>query len=280
MKTTCKILIVTGLFLALGIISCNKDEKDPSTLSLDNTEVTGNVGDNFTVKVTTTGDEITTVKVTKFLDGTADADFTTVSGTIVNATYEYSGTIVDGDEDAGALRYTFTGYNAAGATVDAADLTVTVTLAGVALLTKYDWKKVDEIWGKYGSVVDDYLLDDVNRFHKNYSWEFDWGDVLSPDQLETINQYCAWKTTGTSSNVTTLSLIKFGFFATNPTIIEYTVDKLDAENLWISYKNFDFGEEVVIVEKFVAIPKAPTFTPYRGKTASDYTWATCTPGSY
>jgi hypothetical protein len=282
MKTTNKILTVVGLCIALGFASCNKDEKDPSTLSLDKTTVAGNVGDNFTVTVTTAGDEITTVKVTKFLDGTADAGFTTVTGTITNATYEYSGTIVEGDED-GALVYTFTGYNGAGTQVDAADLTITVTLTGVPLLTKYDWRKVDEIWGEqYGSVIESsqYLLDDVNRFNKNYSWEFDWGDVLSAGELETINQYCAWKTTGTTSNVETLSLIKFGFLATDPTITEYTVDKLDAENLWISYNNYDFGEEVRITEKFVAVSKSPTFTPYRGKTASDYTWATCTPGSY
>jgi hypothetical protein len=278
MKTTNKILTVMGLCIALGFVSCNKDSEDPSTLSLDRTEVAGNVGDNFTVRVTATGDEITTVKVTKLKNGAPDASFTTVTGTITNATYEYSGMIVEGDED-GALVYTFTGYNGAGTQVDAVDLTVTVTLAGVALLTKYDWKKVDEIWGEeYGSVVGDYQLDDVNRFNKNYSWEFDWGDILSSGQLETINQYCAWKTTGTTSNVETLSLIKFGFGATEPTITEYTVDKLDAENLWISYYEPFF--DVDITEKFVAVPKSPTFTPYRGQTASNYNWGTCTPGSY
>jgi hypothetical protein len=279
MKPTNKILIVMGLCLALGFVSCDKDSEDSSTLSLDRTEVSGNVGDDFTVKVTTTGDEITTVKVTKLKNGTPDAAFTTVSGTIVSSTYEYAGAIVDGDEDAGSLIYTFAGYNAAGTQIDAADLTVTVTLAGVAILTKYDWKKVDEIWGEeYGSVVEDYQLDDVNRFNKDYSWQFDWGDILSSGQLETLNQYCAWKTTGTASNVETLSLIKFGFLATDPTITTYTVDKLDAENLWISYYEPFF--EVDITEKFVAVPKAPTFTPYRGQPAENYTWATCTPGSY
>jgi hypothetical protein len=280
MKTTCKILIVTGLFLALGIISCNKDEKDPSTLSLNNTEVTGNVGDNFTVKVTTTGDEITTVKVTKFLDGTADADFTPVTASISNSAYDYAGSIAPSDVLAGAVLYTFTGYNAAGAEVDAADLTVTINLTGTALLLKYDWRRTSRLitWPALGleevEDIKDPEKEYIYRFNPDYSWQFDWGSTAPA--LPSI--YCAWKPISSATNpVDSLILVRYD--ANDERSDEAgKVTKLTKDELWIKIytEAWDLTEE----QKYVAVAKSPNFKPYGGADPGDYVSQNCNPGSY
>lgn len=280
MKTTSKILTVMGLCFALGFVSCNKDSKDPSTLSLDQTTITGNVGDNFTVKVTTTGDEITIVKVTKFLDGIADADFAVVTGSINGSSYEYIGSIALNDVSAGAVLYTFTGYDAGGTQVDAADLTVTINLTGVALLLKYDWRRTNRIitWPALGiedlDDIKDYEKEYVYRFNSDYSWQFDWGTTIPA--LPSI--YCAWKTISNNDNpVDSLVLIRYNVDDERSDEVG-KVTRLTRDELWIKIytEAWDLTEE----QKYVAIAKSPNFTPYRGADPADYMSQNCTPGSY
>lgn len=269
-----------GLCLALGFVSCNKDDKDPSTLSLDRTEVTGNVGENFTVKVTTTGDEITTVKVTKFLDGTADANFTTVSGSINGSSYEYVGNIASNDVLAGAVLYTFTGYNAAGTQVDAADLTVTINLTGTALLLKYDWKRTSRLvtWPLLGmdevEDIKDPEKEYIYRFNPDYSWQFDWGSTI-PDFPSV---YCAWKPISSATNpVDSLVLVRYNLNDERSDEVG-KITRLTRDELWIKIytEAWDLTEE----QKYVAIAKSPNFTPYRGVDPAEYASQNCNPGSY
>jgi hypothetical protein len=285
MKTTSKILIVMGLCFALGFVSCKKDSKDPSTISLDRTEVTGNVSDNFTVRVTTTGDEITTVKVTKFLDGKADANFAPVT----LSSYEYVGSITLNDASAGAVLYTFTGYDAAGTQIDAADLTITVNLTGVALLLKYDWQRTNRIIVSWPCLADyegeqisegSPELEYVQRFNSDYSYQFDWGNTI-PD-IPSI--YCAWtvKLNQTDdSKVDSLIIVKYDL-SDERKDDRFKVTKLTSSELWLETST-DFICDLVEEQRYKAIPKSPNFTPYRGVSEEElpgYTTTRCQPGTY
>lgn len=265
--------------LVMGLASCSsKDSEPPATVSLDKTTVAGNVGDNFTVKVTVAGKGITQIKVTKLFDGVADPGFTPISETVSGAEYNYAGTITPSDVLPGTVLYTFAGCDASGQELDAADLTVTVNLTGEALLLKYDWKLTNRIctWPLIGwDRVDDAKpaeLDDVYRFNPDYSWQFDWGSDIPA--IPSIS--CAWKYDDETDEIK-LILVRYNFDDVRSDVVGEIL-KLTSTELWLEVytESWDLTEEF----RYTAIAKSPSFTPNRGADQEEYTSANCNPGSY
>lgn len=70
--------------------------------------------------------------------------------------------------------------------VDAADLVLTVELAQIPLLLKYDWVLASQtIKGEDTATPD--LKDDIHRFNSDLTWQVDWGFIFSSAALETLN---------------------------------------------------------------------------------------------
>ena len=122
--------------------------------------------------------------------------------------YTFTEEIIAGDEN-GILVYSFYGMDENNSVVDAADLVLTVELAQIPLLLKYDWVLASQtIKGEDTATPD--LKDDIHRFNSDLTWQVDWGFIFSSAALETLNSYCAWQVTMDGATVKTLSFQGWG----------------------------------------------------------------------
>lgn len=269
-----------GLFLTYA---CTNDESvnKESFVIPEKLTVAGKIGDIFEVPVRFTSNQISKLIITKYIDGVKSENYSkevSVSGT--SEPYLFSQLIEAGDEE-GVLVYTLSGYNNSGGLIDASDITVSVTLGGVPLLVRYDWKLMSQTTGGDDTTVGT-LTDNVYRFNKDYTWQFDWGE--EPTLTEELRQYCSWKIGGTESQVDSLYLVYFNFLAAVPTLEGYKVTKLEGDELWLETTMdlswLGLSAETPVIEKYTAVIRSADFTPYRNRNGANYNWGDCQPGNY
>jgi hypothetical protein len=286
MKNVCKIILSVSCVLLIFFFSCEKDESihHDSKVILDKLLFSGYTGDTIKATVTFGSPAIKKIVITKWVNGEQISDYRIeVSVNNISEVYEFQQEIAVGDEE-GTLIYTFSGYDEDNKLIDASDLAVSVTLTDFGRLCKFDWKLTEQTTNGENTTSSE-MLDNVYRLNNDFSWEYDWGDPAGAG-WDVLNQYCAWKYIGTELKADSIYLIKFGFLSTTPTIDKYKVLKLDDTSLWIqtfmdlSWLGDPYTAETPVVEKYVAIPKSPDFTPYRGENPANYSWAPCTPGNY
>lgn len=185
----------------------------------------------------------------------------------------------------GATVYSFYAKDAAGNSLDASDLVLEVALAQIPLLLKYDWKLVSQVVKGEDMATED-LLDDVNRFNPDLTWELDWGSVLSASTLETLFSTCSWKAVMKGSVVDSLYTIKYNVFAPGvPIVTKYKVLQLANRTLKLESRQDlsffgDYATDERVVETFEPISKTDDFTPYRNVNPDSYVNENCNPGSY
>lgn len=263
--------------------SCMDDDSvsEESKVIPEKTTVAGKIGDVFEILVCFGSDEISQLVITKSIDGVKSDDYikeVTVKGT--SETYLFSQLIEAGDEE-GILVYTLSGYDRSKNLIDASDIKVSVTLGGMPLLVKYDWKLMWQTTSGDDTTIST-LTDNIYRFNKDYTWQFDWGEA--PTLTEELRQYCSWKIGGSESQVDSLYLVYFNFLAAVPTLEGYKVIKLEGDELWIETTMdlswLGLSEETQVIEKYTAVVRSSDFTPYRNRNAGNYTWGDCQPGTY
>ena len=170
--------------------------------------------------------------------------------------------------------------------VDAGDLVLTVELAQIPLLLKYDWVLASQtIKGEDTATPD--LKDDIHRFNSDLTWQVDWGYIFSSAALETLNSYCAWQVTMDGATVKTLSTIHYNVFSPAEALItHYNVLQLsDRKMILESYQDLSglgdgYSSNERVLEVYTPVSKTEDFTPYRGQNPDNYIVASCNPGSY
>ncbi len=203
----------------------------------------------------------------------------------MNSLITFREEVIAGDET-GVVVYSFYGMNANNLLVDASDLVLTVDLAEVPLLLKYDWKLVQQIiQGEDWATPD--LKDDVYRFNPDLTLEWDWGTVFSAVGLEKLNACCSWDVDQAGAKVEYLYMVKYSVFNTaSPMITKYKVVQLaDRKMILESHQNLaglgpDFSTDEVVMETYEPVSKTDDFIPYRGENPDNYIIDTCNPGSY
>jgi hypothetical protein len=283
--------LLLGLGLTAAIIySCSDDSNggyDPKILSLSTLSEKVAIGDSASVEISLLKpNSVDKIIVEKSNNGIVD----TASTEVINAKditfpYTYKHQIENGDED-GMVVYSFYAKNSAGKTVDAADLVLTVDIAQLPLLLKYDWQLVSQtVHGEDTATPD--LTDDIQRFNDDMTWQVDWGTTFSAMKLETLNSYCAWQVTMEGSAVKTLSTIHYNIFTpTVPVKDTYNVVQLsDKKMILESFMDLSaFGSEYSdherVLSVYEAVNKSTDFTPYRGSNPESYYVSSCDPGTY
>lgn len=281
--------VLIGLALMSTISSCSSDngEDNPNILLLSSISEKVDIGDSVNVDVSLLKPEgVEKILVEKSNNGVIDSTKSQEIDVQKNSfPYTFKQQVENGDEN-GMVVYSFYAKNLAGKTVDAADLVLTVNLAQLPLLLKYDWKLVSQtVHGEQTATED--LTDDVQRFNSDMTWQADWGTVFSSMALETLNSYCSWQITTEGSVIKTLSTIHYNIFSpTVPIITTYNVKQLsDKKMILESYMDLSgFGDEYTdhesVVSVYEAVSKSDDFTPYRGQNADNYVISSCDPGTY
>ncbi len=281
--------VLIGLALMSTISSCSSDNggDNPNILLLSSISEKVDIGDSVNVDVSLLKPEgVEKILVEKSNNGVIDSTKSQEIDVQKNSfPYTFKQQVENGDEN-GMVVYSFYAKNLAGKTVDAADLVLTVNLAQLPLLLKYDWKLVSQtVHGEQTATED--LTDDVQRFNSDMTWQADWGTVFSSMALETLNSYCSWQITTEGSVIKTLSTIHYNIFSpTVPIITTYNVKQLsDKKMILESYMDLSgFGDEYTdresVVSVYEAVSKSDDFTPYRGQNADNYVISSCDPGTY
>lgn len=281
--------VLIGLALMSTISSCSSDNggDNPNILLLSSISEKVDIGDSVNVDVSLLKPEgVEKILVEKSNNGVIDSTKSQEIDVQKNSfPYTFKQQVENGDEN-GMVVYSFYAKNLAGKTVDAADLVLTVNLAQLPLLLKYDWKLVSQtVHGEQTATED--LTDDVQRFNSDMTWQVDWGTVFSSMALETLNSYCSWQITTEGSVIKTLSTIHYNIFSpTVPIITTYNVKQLsDKKMILESYMDLSgFGDEYTdhesVVSVYEAVSKSDDFTPYRGQNADNYVISSCDPGTY
>jgi len=281
--------VLIGLALMSTISSCSSDngEDNPNILLLSSISEKVDIGDSVNVDVSLLKPEgVEKILVEKSNNGVIDSTKSQEIDVQKNSfPYTFKQQVENGDEN-GMVVYSFYAKNLAGKTVDAADLVLTVNLAQLPLLLKYDWKLVSQtVHGEQTATED--LTDDVQRFNSDMTWQVDWGTIFSSMALETLNSYCSWQITTEGSVIKTLSTIHYNIFSpTVPIITTYNVKQLsDKKMILESYMDLSgFGDEYTdhesVVSVYEAVSKSDDFTPYRGQNADNYIISSCDPGTY
>ena len=281
--------VLIGLALMSTTSSCSSDngEDYPNILLLSSISEKVDIGDSVNVDVSLLKPEgVEKILVEKSNNGVVDSTKSQEIDVHKNTfPYTFKQQVENVDEN-GMVVYSFYAKNLAGKTVDAADLVLTVNLAQLPLLLKYDWKLVSQtVHGEQTATED--LTDDVQRFNSDMTWQVDWGTVFSSMALETLNSYCSWQITTEGSVIKTLSTIHYNIFSpTVPIKTTYNVKQLsDKKMILESYMDLSgFGDEYTdhesVVSVYEAVSKSDDFTPYRGQNADNYIISSCDPGTY
>ena len=281
--------VLIGLALMSTTSSCSSDngEDNPNILLLSSISEKVDIGDSVNVDVSLLKPEgVEKILVEKSNNGVVDSTKSQEIDVHKNTfPYTFKQQVENVDEN-GMVVYSFYAKNLAGKTVDAADLVLTVNLAQLPLLLKYDWKLVSQTVHDEQTATED-LTDDVQRFNSDMTWQVDWGTVFSSMALETLNSYCSWQITTEGSVIKTLSTIHYNIFSpTVPIKTTYNVKQLsDKKMILESYMDLSgFGDEYTdhesVVSVYEAVSKSDDFTPYRGQNADNYIISSCDPGTY
>ena len=167
MKTLKKNLFipfVLGIMLSV-IIACNDESGSGTALTLSSYEGKVKIGDMASVQISLSDPEsFSKIVVKKSISRKEVVDYKKeLNVKDIEFPYTFQEEVVAGDET-GVVVYSFYGMNANNLLVDASDLVLTVDLAEVPLLLKYDWKLVQQIiQGEDWATPD--LKDDVYRFN-------------------------------------------------------------------------------------------------------------------
>ena len=177
--------ILLPLFIACGDDGGSKE----NTLTLSSYDEKVKTGDKISVQIVLSNpNKFSKILVKKTISGKEVSDYKKVIDVKKDAfPYTFNENVISGDEK-GIVVYSFYGLDANGRIVDASDLVLTVELAELPLLLKYDWQLVQQIIQGEDYATPD-LKDDVYRFNPDLTFEMDWGTVLSTAQLETLNAY-------------------------------------------------------------------------------------------
>ena len=170
MKTLKKIIfisIVLGMISSL-IISCKNDDKGQTgLLTLSTLEGKIKIGDYVSVELSLPHpDLISKIVVKKSIEGKEVSSYLKeLNVRELSFPYTFTEEIIAGDEN-GILVYSFYGMDENNSVVDAADLVLTVELAQIPLLLKYDWVLASQtIKGEDTATPD--LKDDIHRFNSD-----------------------------------------------------------------------------------------------------------------
>ncbi len=290
MKTLKKFLfipIVMGIALSV-FMACNDDNDTKDVLlTLSSYEESVKIGDVVSVQLSLSNPEkFSQVLIKKSISGKEVSSYKKELN-VADEVFPYTFTeeVVSGDED-GIVVYSFYGLDPNGFIADASDLVLTVDLAELPLLLKYDWQLVQQtIQGEDFATPD--LKDDLYRFNPDLTFEMDWGTILSTAQLETLNACCAWDVDRTGEKVDSLYMIKYNIFQPNtPMITKYRVVKLaDREMVLESRQDLsalgpEFSTDEIVTETYSPVSKTDDFTPYRGQNPDSYFVEACNPGTY
>ena len=278
---------VLGIMLSV-IIACNDESGSGTALTLSSYEGKVKIGDMASVQISLSDPEsFSKIVVKKSISGKEVVDYKkrveckkTLNSLILSKKKSLQG------DETGVVVYSFYGMNANNLLVDASDLVLTVDLAEVPLLLKYDWKLVQQIiQGEDWATPD--LKDDVYRFNPDLTLEWDWGTVFSAIGLEKLNACCSWDVDQAGAKVEYLYMVKYSVFNTaSPMITKYKVVQLaDRKMILESHQNLaglgpDFSTDEVVMETYEPVSKTDDFTPYRGENPDNYIIDTCNPGSY
>ena len=290
MKTLKKIIfisIVLGMISSL-IISCKNDDKGQTgLLTLSILEGKIKIGDYVSVELSLSHpDLISKIVVKKSIEGKEVSSYLKeLNVKELSFPYTFTEEIIAGDEN-GILVYSFYGMDENSRVVDAADLVLTVELAQIPLLLKYDWVLASQtIKGEDTATPD--LKDDIHRFNSDLTWQVDWGFIFSSAALETLNSYCAWQVTMDGATVKTLSTIHYNVFSPSQALMtHYNVLQLsDRKMILESYQDLSglgdgYSSNERVLEVYTPVSKTEDFTPYRGQNPDNYIVASCNPGSY
>lgn len=290
MRTSRKLVffpVLLAALIILAVIGCNDgNEKSSGLLKLSAEQASLQIGDKLSVDIALAQtDKLRTIVVKKTIDGKEVSSYKReLNVGELSFPYKFTEEVVGGDEK-GILVYSFYGIDGSGEVVDASDVVVTVALAELPLLLKYDWSLLSQtIQGD--DYAEPYMKDDIYRFNPDLSWELDWGDVKSAGALETLDSYCAWKAICTGAVVDSLYMIKYNVFAPGtPVITKYKVLKLENRELILESRQDlsflpGFAADEKVTEKFQPVSKSDDFTPYRGANPDNYIVGSCNPGSY
>lgn len=289
MKTLKNILFIpfTVGIIFFVIIACNDDNGNGVSLTLSSYEEKVKIGDMASVQISLSNPEsVSKIVVKKTISGKEVVGYEKeLNVKDLKFPYTFQEEIIAGDET-GVVVYSFYGINADNAMVDASDLVLTVELAELPLLLKYDWKLVQQIiQGEDWATPD--LKDDVYRFNPDLTLEWDWGTIFSAAGLEKLNASCSWDIEQIGAKVEYLYMVKYNVFnPASPMITKYKVVQLaDRKMILESHQNLaglgeDFSTDEVVTETYEPITKTDDFTPYRGENPNNYIIDTCNPGSY
>lgn len=279
-------VIVFAGVMALTLASCSNDSVNgASLLTLSKYSASVQIGDKVDVDVylsNTNG--VDRIDVMKTQDG-KDMDYKReipVSGTAFP--YTFSEEVVAEDVQ-GATVYSFYAKDAKGNSLDASDLVMDVALAQVPLLLKYDWKLVSQIVKGDDFATED-MIDDINRFNPDLTWEFDWGNTLSASAIETLYANCSWQAVMKGPVVDSIYTVKYNVFAPNvPIVTKYKVLQLANRTLKLESRQDlsafgDYAKDEKVVETYEPVSKTDDFTPYRNANPDSYVIQSCSPGSY
>ena len=287
LKKSVYFLFILGFVLS-AFMACDDDENQRSVLlSLSSYEEKVKIGDSVSIQVSLSDpSRFSKILIKKTISGKEISDYTKeLNVANLSFPYTFNAQVVSGDEN-GVVVYSFYGLDVNGAVVDASDLVLTVDLAELPLLLKYDWQLVQQmIQGEDFATPD--LKDDIYRFNADLTLELDWGTIFSAAQLETLNSCCSWDVERTGEKIDSLYLVKYNIFQPNtPMITRYKVVKLaDREMILESHQDLsslgpDFSTDEIVTETYSPVSKSDDFTPYRGKNPDDYYVEACNPGPY
>lgn len=290
MKTIRRLFILPallGVIMSLAVFACNDENEKPSgLLNLSSLKSSVQIGDFLSVDLSLSQIErFQKIIVKKTIDGKEISSYQKeLSVKDIVFPYQFKEEIVSGDET-GVLVYSFYGMDENGQQVDASDVVITVALAELPLLLKYDWSLASQtIQGN--EYAEAYMKDDIYRFNPDLTWELDWGDIKSAGALETLDSYCSWKAISTGATVDSLYMIKYNVFApASPVITKYKVLRLENRELILESRQDlsflpGFAKDEKVTDKYQPVSKSDDFTPYRGANPDNYVVASCNPGSY
>ncbi len=165
------------------IIACNDESGSGTALTLSSYEGKVKIGDMASVQISLSDPEsFSKIVVKKSISRKEVVDYKKeLNVKDIEFPYTFQEEVVAGDET-GVVVYSFYGMNANNLLVDASDLVLTVDLAEVPLLLKYDWKLVQQIiQGEDWATPD--LKDDVYRFNPDLTLEWDWGNCILSNRI-------------------------------------------------------------------------------------------------
>lgn len=291
MKTLKRVLFIPfilGIVLLFAIAACDdSEEQGYQLLTLSSYSEKVKIGDIVSVELSLPeNNNISSISVKKTISGKSVEDYNKVietkNGTL---SYKFEEEVISGDEN-GVVVYSFYAKNVNDEILDASDLVLTVDLAELPLLLKYDWQLTQQIiQGEDWATPD--LKDDIRRFNSDLTYEMDWGSILSAAALETLNSYCSWDVDMNGSKVESLYTVTYNIFQpTTPVIQKYKVIKLADREMVLEYTTDlsgldpSFSDNELVRETYSPVSKTDDFTPYRGQNPDSYIIESCNPGSY